>query len=100
MLTDRVRDLTITLAALAAFNAAPAKACTIVLGPKDERRSERAAFSKADLVVTVDALSESYIPLPGAFAGTLRVGVGTGRVLEVHRGHRSFERSFGVSSRA
>ncbi len=91
MLTERFRDLTITLAALAVFSAAPARACAIILTPKDERRSERAAFRKADLVVTVDALSESDIPVPGAFAGTLRVGVGSGLVVELHKGHRSFE---------
>ena len=89
MLAHRYRDLTITLAALCSLLAAPATACTIILTPKGERASERVAFRKANVVVTVDAASESYMAVPGPFAGTLRVGVGSGRVVDVHKGPSS-----------
>ena len=60
--------------------ASAANACSVVPTTK----SERTAFAKADLVLTVDAASEAYVPVPGQ--GALRVGVASGRVVEVHKG--------------
>ncbi|MBU1377458.1 MAG: hypothetical protein KKA30_15930 [Alphaproteobacteria bacterium] len=91
MPAHRHRDVAISLAALVASLASPALACTIILTPKSERASERVAFRKANVVVTVDAASESYMPVPGPSAGTLRVGVGRGRVVKVHKGPSSLQ---------
>lgn len=64
-------------------------ACTIIRTPKQERKAEQAAFRKADLVITIDAVSENYVAMPGPHAGTLRVGLGSGQVIEVHKGAKS-----------
>jgi hypothetical protein len=83
------RPVAVVVALGALLTAPTVKACTIVRTPKQAHQAERAAYRKADLVVTVDAISESYMAAPGPQMGFLRVGVGRGRVLQVHKGARS-----------
>lgn len=72
-----------TLASLAgvfALVAGPASACLEIV----TKQSEARAFDLADTVVRVEALTESYVPVPNT--PSLRVGVGTGRVVESLKG--------------
>lgn len=85
-----LRIAAITSAALGfLFTAQAAFACATIHTSASERKAERAAFRKADLVLTVDAETESYVAVPGRLAGTMRVGVGTGKIVEVHKGPTS-----------
>lgn len=73
------------LAACAAISATPAaNACSIVVTPESEAKGQQDAFRKADFVVTVDVISEAYLPVPES--GKLRSGVATARVVEAHKG--------------
>jgi hypothetical protein len=61
--------------------AAPASACLEIVSA----RSEAKAFKQAYLVVSVQGVTEDYAAAPNI--QSLRVGVGTGRVTEVFKGH-------------
>jgi len=80
-----LRTLTSLTLALAAFGPRPAIACTAIEDPHAERR----AFEKADLVITVDAVSEKLLPVPGE--GSLRVGFASGKILQMHKGRRELK---------
>jgi hypothetical protein len=69
------------LAAAFALTAGPASACLEVVTKQGETR----AFDTADTVVRIEALTESYVPVPNT--PSLRIGVGTGRVIESLKGH-------------
>lgn len=80
--------------ALGTFSAASASACVTIRTSESERKAEQEAFRRASIVVTVEAKTEDYVPMPGRFAGSMRIGVGSGTVIEVHKGppslaHRS-----------
>jgi hypothetical protein len=68
------------LAGAFALVAGPAKACLEIV----TKQSEARAFEHAEAVVRVEALTESYVPVPGT--PSLRVGVGTGRIIETLKG--------------
>lgn len=68
------------LAAALTLVAGPARACLEVVTEKGKAR----AFDAAEIVVRVEALTESYVPVPNT--RSLRVGVGTGRVIESLKG--------------
>jgi hypothetical protein len=68
------------IAAALALVAGPANACLEVA----TRQSEAWAFEQAEAVVRVEALTESYVPVPNT--PSLRVGVGTGRIIESLKG--------------
>ncbi len=75
-----MRAVLILASVLATLSATPAFACLEIVTPQGERR----AFREADLVVRVQALTEDYLVVPET--PSLRVGVATGRVVEVMKG--------------
>lgn len=75
-----MRALVVPISISAALSATPASACLEIVTPKAEAR----AFHQADVVVRVRALTEDYLVVPDT--PSLRVGVATGRVLEVLKG--------------
>lgn len=68
------------LALASAFFSTPASACIEL----HNQQSDTRAFDEADMVARVEALTETYIPIPAA--GSLRTGVATGRVTEALKG--------------
>ncbi len=68
------------LAAALALVAGPANACLEIA----TKKSEAWAFNLAETVVRIEALTETYVPVPNT--KSLRVGVGTGRVIESLKG--------------
>lgn len=75
-----MRRLIAAAALAASLVAGPAWACLELIGPESKAR----AFKEADLVVKVEALTETYLPVPDT--PSLRIGVATGRVLETFKG--------------
>ena len=75
-----MRSLVVPISILAALSATPAFACLEIVTSQGERR----AFWEADRVVRVQALTEDYLVVPDT--PSLRVGVATGRVVEVMKG--------------
>lgn len=78
-----MRFLGVWLVSLAAVVATPASACLEIV----TERSKAQAFKSADLVLKIEAETETYLPVPGM--GSLRAGVGTGRILETLKGRVS-----------
>lgn len=76
----RVALIAAAAAAVATGIAGPAWACLEIVTPK----GRSAAFRAADRVVRVEALTETYVPVPGS--ESLRVGVATARVTDVLKG--------------
>lgn len=76
-----MRMLVLLAAASIIFAATPAAACLEIPTEKGRRQ----AFKAADDVVRVHALSEAYLQVPRP--GSQRVGVATGRVVEVRKGN-------------
>lgn len=60
--------------------ATPAHACLEIVS----ERSKARAFNSADVVVKVKAKTEEYLAVPGE--GSLRIGVGTGRIVRTLKG--------------
>jgi hypothetical protein len=73
--------LPVFAAALVMATASSASACLEIVSA----RSEAKAFRQAYLVVSVEGVSEDYAAVFNM--RSLRLGVGTGRVIEVFKGH-------------
>lgn len=69
-----------TFGLVASLVASPAAACLAI--PTAQGMAK--IFAAADIVVDVRALTEAYVSVPSTLS--LRVGVGTARVLDVHKG--------------
>jgi hypothetical protein len=76
-----MRALVVPLSFAAALFAEPAFACLEIV----TLRNEATAFEEADLVVRVQALTETYMAVPDT--PSLRIGVGTGRIIERFKGN-------------
>lgn len=75
-----MRSLVLPLATAASLLAGPAAACLEIVSPPGEAR----AFEEADMVVRVEALTETYLSAP--HTPSLKVGIATGRVVETLKG--------------
>lgn len=69
-----------SLAIASALVASPAHACLEF----HNAQSDAQAFAEADVVVRAEAVTESYLAVPGA--RSWRVGVATGRIIDVLKG--------------
>lgn len=75
-----MQAMSVAIAAGALLAATPAFACLELVTDATKAR----AFKSADMVLKVEALTEEYLPVPGT--QSLRVGVGTGRVVATLKG--------------